>query len=292
LLVPGCIIAALLLIGGIEPNPGHTDNGHANYCIITQNCRGLTDKKKATNLLRKLQLGSQCKIACLQETHVIDPFVVQNFASGRIVLDNGERNQRGTAIVIPSQFSVTHSKVSGVGRWALAACNHTRSGWKLVIASVYAPNDHHESVVFFQNFFLALDDFCYEAEVDANSQIVVAGDFNFVDCPDYHSVNRVSTNQESNLANIVAAELDDRGLKDTIELLDEDCSCYTWRRGICASKLDYIYTTGGLHSSIKSCRTEWFAHGSQYDHAALSISYDLTANVRGRSYPKIYQTEG
>jgi hypothetical protein len=93
------------------------------------------------------------------------------------------------------------------------------------------------------------------------------------------------------LANIVAAEFDDRGLKDTIELLDEDCSCYTWRRGICASKLDYIFATVGMQSSIKSCRTEWFVHGSRFDHAALSVSFDLSANVRGRSYPKIYQSD-
>ena len=104
---------------------------------------------------------------------------------------------------------------------------HIGSDWKAIVASVYAPNDHNESADFFQNFFLALDDFCYEVEVDINSQIVVAGDFNVVDRPDYHSVNRATTNQESVLANIVAAELDDRGLKDTIELLDEDCSCYT-----------------------------------------------------------------
>ncbi len=110
-------------------------------------------------------------------------------------------------------------------------------------------------------------------------------------CSDYNSVNRVTTNQESRLANIVAAELDDRGLKDTIELLDDDCSCYTWRRGICASKLDYIFTTVGLQSSIKSCRTEWFAYGSQFDHAAVSISFDLSANKRGRSYPKIFQSD-
>lgn len=47
----GIIIALLLLMGGIEPNPGPNSNANgAAYSIVTQNSRGLSDRKKATSL--------------------------------------------------------------------------------------------------------------------------------------------------------------------------------------------------------------------------------------------------
>jgi len=242
-------------------------------------------------LLVHLNLKNACKVACLQETHFIDTFVISNFHDGNSVIDNGERNQRGTAILLSNQLTLTHSKTSGFGRWAMAACLLPQSKEKLVIVSVYAPNDHRESIVFFQDLIDAIDEFWLEVSIDLHTHVIVAGDFNFVSDPEYFSTNRTSTSAEKRLDAMVQREFSDRGLKDTIDLLDDSCISYTWRRGTCASRLDYIFASTRLHNRITNCESKWFTFGSTFDHATVSVQFDLSENVKGRSFVKLFSSD-
>ena len=136
----------LLIRQGVEPNPGPDPQVAGSYKVISQNCRGLTDPVKFISLLRKVHNKShKATILCLQETHQLNRFALDNHFKGSAVVDNGDRASRGTAILVPEQFEVCMSRVSGEGRWSLAAikdkldCNENNNPVS-VIASVYAPN--------------------------------------------------------------------------------------------------------------------------------------------------------
>ena len=119
-------LVILLIRSGIEMNPGPIIPSISlpDFRIISQNCRGLTECRKATRLLQSLSSKKSKPapvIACLQETHCINKFALNNLFKGSRVIDDGDRNQRGVAILIPEEFSLCQSVTSGVGRWAVAS---------------------------------------------------------------------------------------------------------------------------------------------------------------------------
>ena len=117
-------LSTLLLRQGIESNPGPNPlaTRDGEVVVTTQNCRGLTDPLKLTSLLRKAYCTPrQARILCLQETHHLNQFILDNQFQGRSVVDNGERASKGTAILVPTGFTICMSKISGNGRWAMVA---------------------------------------------------------------------------------------------------------------------------------------------------------------------------
>ena len=296
-------LVSLLLRQGIEPNPGPVDqNSSANdVCatIISQNCRGLTDPSKVISLLKKAySRPNQAKILCLQETHHLDRFTLDNHFQGSCVVDNGERDRKGTAILVPEQFTICLSRISGRGRWALAAikdrANDGFFGDKLVvIASIYAPNCHRASLEFFDEFFEAVDEFMEEVATQYSwPYLVIAGDFNFVFNPNFDSLNRQNSQAEATLATTVEGKLEELELLDSIWLYSQGIDRFTWRRANCCSRLDYIFLSTGLSSIVQSANTEWYMFGSNYDHASVSIKIGKKIGfTRGRSFPKIYKSD-
>ena len=288
----------LLLSLGIEPNPGpQTPDSRSKTTVISQNCRGLTDPANLIALLRKAydnpNLGT---ILCLQETHCISRFALDNHFQGKFVIDNGERDQRGTAILIPAHLEISTSRISGTGRWSLAAVKDPSSSngeQHIVIASIYAPNCHRESIGFFEGFFEALDEFCNDiAEASNWPHIVLAGDFNLVFNPNLDSLNRQCTQNESTLAVSVGRSLEEKDLIDSIIFDSLDSNRFTWKRGICCSRLDYIFISTGLSSRVDSFKTSWYKFGSRYDHAAVSIGIKEKSTIpRGRGYPKLFKND-
>ena len=112
-------LAILLIRGGIEPNPGPVDQLVPEFSIISQNCRGLTECKKVCRLIKRLTLSKAKplpKIVCLQETHCINRFALDNFLDGEYIVDDGEIIQRGVAILVPKAFQICQSSTSGLGR--------------------------------------------------------------------------------------------------------------------------------------------------------------------------------
>ena len=303
-------LALLLIWQGIEPNPGpqrpDARSGTAasvsvsSLVLTTQNCRGLTNPSKLISIIRKAY-GSpnSSRVLCLQETHQINRFALDNHFKGTAVIDNGERAQRGTAILVPEGLSIGLSRVSGEGRWSLAAIKDSKgngSEQTSVIASVYAPNCHRETIEFFEGFFAALDEFCDDvAELSPTStwpNVIIAGDFNFVFDPDLDSLNRLNSQNESSLASLVGGYLEEKGMTDCLLYDPQPMNRYTWRRGSCCSRLDYIFASGGLSSRIASCNTEWYAFGSNYDHASVSITIKEKVEIpKGRGYPKLFKND-
>ena len=115
--------------------------------MISQNCRGLTDCKKACKLVRSIssvrnKKGKAPTVACLQETHFINRFALDNLYKGSYAVDDGERNEKGVAILVPEEFEIEEFITSGLGRWVIASLKlkNNDSNQRIVIASLYAPN--------------------------------------------------------------------------------------------------------------------------------------------------------
>ena len=293
-----CLIEILLMIGGVELNPGPRQGVSGSlFSILSQNCRGLTDRNKLINLLRKIFPRSKPQgsypIACLQEVHKIDKFVVENCLDGGIVLDNGERNQRGVCILVPRTFEIIHSVVSGVGRWAIATIRpkSQMSLHQVVVATVYAPNCHREAANFFQDFYNSLDEVTSDLLLSNETfDVVVCGDFNVVLDPALGSINRTSSRSEMELAQFVNESMLLRALHEPVTLNQQQC--YTWRRGICLSKLDYVFVSKDLLPMVVSTKINWHEFGSKFDHAAVRVEFkSISEIVKGRGFPKLYQTD-
>ena len=98
-------LAILLIRAGVELNPGPI-TVYPDFRVISQNCRGLTDCRKTCRLMKKLSAsgtGHSPAIACLQETHCINRFALDNLYKGTYVVDDGERNQKGVSICYLSE---------------------------------------------------------------------------------------------------------------------------------------------------------------------------------------------
>ena len=295
-----CGLAILLIRAGVELNPGPDSAGHPDFPefgIISQNCRGLTDCKKSCRLVRKLNSHKNKSvpvIACLQETHCINRFALDNLYSGSYLADDGERNQRGVAILIPDAFELCEHSISGMGRWAIAAIKlkSSNSSYKLVVATIYAPNCHNESNVMFQDFMHSLDA-CTELLVGQGHEfdVVINGDFNVVLDPTVGLLNRASTASERNLARAINNSLNDRGLVE-VKASDSRLSLYTWRRGSCFSKLDYMFVSPYLGSNLTASAVTWHKFGANYHHPCFESQFRFTCKTdRGRSFPKLFYTD-
>ena len=291
------MITILLLRAGIESNPGPLPPDlFPDMIVKSQNCRGLTDCRKTINLLKRLYpskvsvSSSPTVISCLQETHVINNFALSQFFKGTAIIDNGERNQKGVCVLIPEGLRVLESRVSGIGRWAIAAVSASKdSTLCMLVASIYAPNGHREARMFFQDLFQALDDFSDEmAAKSFEVHQAVAGDFNCVLDYATGSQNRAYSPAERDLAVLIKDMMSDRSLCEADKSNSQNNS-FTWRRGLCCSKLDYIFLTPLLHTNVTECNTRWYEHGHSYDHACVGVKIASVQKAeRGRSFPKLF----
>ena len=81
-------LQALLVRAGVELNPGPDEPANLPaFVTVSQNCRGLSDCKKACKLMKSIY-GSKGSptIACLQETHCLNTFALNNFFRGSSVI--------------------------------------------------------------------------------------------------------------------------------------------------------------------------------------------------------------
>lgn len=289
-------IGILLLRAGIEPNPGpDLATNFPEFSVISQNCRGLTNCKKVCRMVKKLNLSkAPLTVACLQETHCINKFALNNLYKGTYVVDDGDRNQRGVSILIPEGLELCESRTSGLGRWAIAAIKPTSSvqSYKTLVASVYAPNCHRESKIFFEDFFHNLDSIMEDLAVEScEFNTILTGDFNLVLNSATGALNRAGTSGERNLATFVKDALATRSLLE-IQTHDSRNNGFTWRRGNCFSKLDYIFASPLLHAQAKNTLIKWYEFGSNYDHACIKASFVASSTpARGRSFPKLFKTD-
>ena len=245
------LLLLLLIRAGIEPNLWPDES--LSFQVLSQNCRGLTDRDKLIRLVRKIYPRKPSShistVSRLQETHLMDKFTLSNSFQGAFVIDDGERSQRGTCILVPASFEICGSSTNGIGSWIIAVVKSKASLQKFVITNIYAPNCHREASNFYQDFFGRLDEGTAELLRQGGScNVDVTGDFNVVLDPILGATNRTSTRAEQDLATLITNAMSTRELLEALSLTQPNC--FTWRRGICLSKLDYIFMSRTLASKV------------------------------------------
>jgi exonuclease III len=230
------IIYLELLKQNVESNPGMNIRDKSVVIpIITYNCNGLGDKKKLKRLL--LKVGPKVEkgaIVLLQETHLKDTKYFEmlwkhNFESNCI-----STNSAGVIILYSKEYEITESFHDKQGRNIIIAIE--KGDTKLIISNSYFPNDHKEAITFAEEMFLKLLDFQHKFP---EHQTISGGDFNLC-LNNSDSLNRNSTTNEKSLADSICSNNKITNLVDAFRSLHK-VGGYTWKRGICYSRLDYIF---------------------------------------------------
>jgi hypothetical protein len=101
---------------------------------------------------------------------------------------------------------------------------------------------------------------------------IFAGDLNTCLSGEEDSLNRNRTKSEDTLANLITEN------NKVIEVVDayREKNCkegYTWKRGLCYSRLDYVFISKSISHRIGTTKTDWAYENS--DHAALTIKITI-----------------
>jgi hypothetical protein len=173
--------------------------------------------------------------------------------------------------IISREFEVLESQNDEEGRMLLLVVQNKVE--KFLVVNVYCPNNHSKSLEFINNVYINI------LEVLNNHPdcyIVIGGDFN--SClteKDY--LNRNRTQIEVELTKLITQNNEICELTDSYRLLNKDPG-YTWNRGECYSRLDYIYISNSLNNRIKCSKTNWGFEKS--DHAALVTTLKINPEIK------------
>lgn len=291
------IIRLLLLLYGVEPNPGPPDQGKnlTSLSIISQNCRGLTDIKKAIKSIHSInklidQFKPSSRVVLLQECHVINTSTLEKLCKMQIITSNGTRNQAGVAICLDESTNVIKDSIirDPNGRYVICAITSKDDrNTAIIITNVYAPNNHNSSINFFHDVVDNLNHLRFELEVAglySKYEMIIGGDFN---CAIQDSDRSgIRTNSEKVLGEYLCNTIDELGCIDSC-LKSKNSANRTWKRQLSWSRIDYIFLSKFLWDSIDLYDPKWSVVDS--DHATVVCNLGARSAINpGRSFPKLY----
>ncbi len=162
-------------INGHPPASVFQPNTIPNLNLVSFNVNGLGQAGKRSVVFNSLK-QLKC-ISLLQEIHCIkkDETRWENNWDGKIFFSNGSINNKGVAILIPSNidFELCEKKCDDEGRMLIVKLKIQSNTY--VLFNIYAPTqDGHklEQNIFINKFKLELSPF-------TNENILIGGDFNF-----------------------------------------------------------------------------------------------------------------
>ena len=257
---------------GVHPHPGPT---HNNINFLTYNCRGMREKNKMKRLLRKLssQVEKNCIIA-LQETHNIDEKLFEMCWKYSHIRNCTMSNKRGVILLFHNEFKVNNFVLDKDERFIIADLQNANTN--IIVANVYYPNAVKEALEFSESFYLQLMNFQHN---NPSAMSVIMGDMNVCfNKSDY--LNRQVRVGESDLAKAITMNNETCEVSDAYRLRHK-VGGYTWNRGLCFSRLDYIFVSNVWLNDVEKVEIDWELDKS--DHAALKCSVRLNLNIeKGR----------
>ncbi len=143
---------------------------------------------------------------------------------------------------------------------------------KYFFLNIYAPNNHYDSVT----LLYEIDEWLEEAfEYDSGINIVVSGDYNFVIDPNLDSIGRSQLPQEKRVVEIFKRIVTKYNLIDSFKSLN-DYGGFTWGRdipNIIRSRLDYIFISKNMQSSLLSCNSN--IQPNESDHQTVFAEFEV-----------------
>jgi hypothetical protein len=142
---------------------------------------------------------------------------------------------------------------------------------KLIISNAYFPNDHKLGIQFAEEMYLKILEFQYKFP---DYQTIAGGDFN-VCITSNDLLNRNYSTTEKNLADVINNNNMITNLKDSYRHKYKEGG-YTWKRGTCYSRLDFIFVDSALVSKIASVKNDWAFDVS--DHSTVEIKIKIESH--------------
>jgi len=258
-------IKLTLVKQNVERNPGPLS-------IVTYNCNGLGNQTKLKRLIRKVQpMVERGAIIMLQETHLINIDYLKLMYKHKIISNCVRTNSAGTIILFNNDYEVEYQKKEDEGRTIIAVLREGESG--LVVMNSYFPNDHKEAINFAEKSYTKLLETRSE---HPNCSIIWAGDLNVCLTQD-DCLNRQRLKAEQLLADVIVDNNKMMKLVDAYRSR-KDKDGYTWKRGNCYSRLDYVFISNELETQIKNVSIDWNFDIS--DHAAVCIEFEDEEEVK------------
>jgi exonuclease III len=262
----------LLKMGTIESNPGPKNMDNRCIDIVTFNCNGLGDIQKRRRIFEKSdKIASKGGIVMLQETHITNEKEAERLIKAQFRLSKFKSNSAGIITIFSNDFKVIQSQSDTEGRMLLTLTQNEDE--KFLLVNVYCPNNHIQSVNFIETVFLRIFE---TLETHPDCYIIMGGDFNSC-LTNKDFLNRNKTKPESDLTDLLQQNTTICDLTDTFRFLNDDPG-YTWNRGMCYSRLDYIYLSKSLNGRIKCSKINWAFDKS--DHAALVTTIVIREEIR------------
>ena len=258
----------LLVAQGVHPNPGPPQKGKCeNLNIITYNCRGLRNTTKLRRILLKLdKLVNGGAIIALQETHEINlKFLVDNWKH-QFVLNGRSKDQRGVATLFSKKYEIVEQYKDEDDR--IIILNLKSELIHLNVANIYCPNDPKDNLNTVETMYEKLLEYNFRFP---ESHVIIAGDMN-VCMSDVDSVNRCQTNRERIVVSNIMANNNLLKVTDSYRHLNPTKG-YTWNRGPCFSRLDYIFVSRSILRYLKATNIDWAFDSS--DHASVEVVFEI-----------------
>jgi len=268
------LINLLLQIGNLELNPGPESNHQITkkaISIVTYNCNGLGERKKLKRVMDKVAgITNKGGIVMLQETHLTDEKLIPQYFKGNFKLNGFKSNSAGVLTLLGDDFEEIFSHSDEQGRQLYTVVN--RKDEKYLIANVYCPNDHKQNIDFIDKVYSKILEILNSYP---DCFVVLGGDFNSC-ATELDYLNRVKLKSEEELTKLIAQCNDMCELTDSYRVVRKDPG-FTWNRGDCYSRLDYLFISNGLVSRIVNSRVDWAFEKS--DHAALITTIKLNPEI-------------
>jgi len=254
LFLPGAYISLLIPTSNQAPTP--TGKERDNECkgdfnLITQNVRGLREKKKRIKVFENLK-KKKAGIALLQEAHCTKEIETlwKSEWGGDIVFSHGASNSTGVMILFPSGFDITINKTftDNTGRFIILSVTIQDS--KYLLYNVYAPNTKNEHKIFLEELKKTLEMF----KSEDYDYVIGGGDWNFTE----YDIDRSGGNYtiwQENCATLteITEKLD---IIDIWRVRNPEERRYTFRQKkggrIIQARLDRLYISDTLQYNVSN----------------------------------------
>jgi exonuclease III len=238
---------------------------------MTYNCRGLRNLNKLRRLLTKMNTKvNQNYVIALQETHKVEERQINLYWKNNYILNCSNSNKGGVILLFSNEYKVNDVYKDEEDRIIIAEIISDKH--KLIVGNAYYPNDHRLAMNFSEILYSKVLEFQYKS-VDAYTCLM--GDINHCLASE-DSVNRNETKCEKELAKLTKSNNESCNLVDCYRIL-ESKGGYTWTRGNCFSRLDYIFISEDLKLKLIKVGVEWCVEKS--DHAAVFGSFKIGKNL-------------
>jgi len=264
----------ILLSNDVELNPGPNNNfkdlvcDKSNLFVCSYNLQGCGNFKKIKRVMNNLNTlpFRNSSVINLQETHWNNLTSINYHWKSGIVQSGNSTTRGGVAILYSDSYfdNIIETYKDDDGRMCTLLAQKDEEMYLFI--NIYAPNDHHESYVFFQRVGGYLDEMVLKYP---SVNLFLAGDFNLIFDPSVDAVGRNQSKQEKKVVRYIENISIKNNLVDTYRILNK-YGGFTWGRNnptYLRSRLDHVLMSKSLVNQLLTSNTSFVFQES--DHGFL-----------------------